>query len=83
MAVSADYKPEVSFQKDGTIWLPLDCWKLIRDQFTKDERAELNGAIVSECLCPQAAILNSYTLGTELTAKLRRVTSPPKAEAGS
>lgn len=75
MAVSPSYKPEISFSKDGTIFLPIACWKTIRDRFTADERAKLNGAVVSQVLCPEAAILDSYALGPDLTKRLREATA--------
>ena len=72
MAVAPGYVPKISFRDDGTIWLPLDCWKSIRGNFTTEERAKLNGAIVSQIICPETAILDSYHLGPELAERLRR-----------
>lgn len=52
------------------IFLTLDRWNIIRDQFTEDEKDRLNAAIDGETLCPRGATLDPAKLGKELAGKL-------------
>ncbi len=52
------------------IFLSVDRWDRIREQFTEDEKDRLNAAIESETICPRGGTLDEAKLGKELAYKL-------------
>lgn len=46
-------------------------WDAIREQFTEEEKKELNAAITGETLCPKGAVLDESLLRAELAEKIK------------
>ena len=45
-------------------------WKLIRERFTEEEKAQLNRAIQGEAICPRGVVVGADALGAALRAKV-------------
>lgn len=52
------------------IFLTVERWDVIREQFSEDEKDRINAAIDGETICPRGGTLDEAKLGAELTLKL-------------
>lgn len=50
--------------------LQMQTWDKIRDRFTEDEKAKLNGAICGETICPRGVSLDEEKLGPDLAKNI-------------
>ncbi len=56
--------------------LRMEVWTQIRDQFSEEEKAELNRAITGTVLCPRGATIAESRLSAELLRKLNAAVKP-------
>jgi len=61
--------------------LIMDTWNHIRFDFTEEEKAKLNAAIIGETICPKGCVLDLTKLGTDLETKLSSYAWTPKPKA--
>jgi len=50
--------------------LRIEWWSTVREQFTDDEKAALNGAVTGQSICPRGPIVDLEKLSTELREKV-------------
>jgi hypothetical protein len=62
--------------------LAMTTWGRIREQFSDDEKAQLNAAIRGEILCPKGVVLKETKMRPELLEKLKMAIRPGPLPVG-
>ena len=60
--------------------LRMDTWNKIRFDFSEEEKAKLNAAILGQVICPAGCVLDLTKLGTDLETKLDSYAWPEAAK---
>jgi hypothetical protein len=50
-----------------------DRWKVVREQFSEEEKIELRQAVTGETICPRGFYIDETKLNPQLNAKVAKV----------